>query len=160
MNDAKIVKITWIQTLKIWWAWFWRTILGLLVTSGGFGFVIGLVRDAVHDNDNFSKRVLLPVVFVAWFVWWIVGLRMALRKRYGDFHIVLVHDKSEESSTSPVLPPVPTSTNKHLDALDRLAKLRDTGALTDAEFEAAKKSILNDLGALAFQTGIPSKARP
>lgn len=71
---------------------------------------------------------------------------MALRKRYGDFHIVLVNDKGGEPSTSSVPPPLtPTSTNKHVDALDRLAKLRGTGALTDAEFEATKKSILNEL---------------
>jgi hypothetical protein len=139
MVDAEIAKITWTHALKIWLAWLWCIGMGSVLTAACLGAVFSILRAEVFN-------AVMPVVTaIVMFVWWIVGLRMALRKRYGDFHLVLVNDKGGEPSTSPVAPPAPSFTNKHLDALDRLAKLRDTGALTDAEFEAAKKTILNEL---------------
>ena len=38
--------------------------------------------------------------------------------------------------------PAPPSGGDHIAALERLAKLRDSGALTDAEFEQQKAKIL------------------
>jgi hypothetical protein len=145
MVDAEIAEFTWTHTLKIGWGAFWRGAVGAVFTSFCLSFVIGAIDSLMHAGHKFTDAVMTPVVVVALVVGMIMGLRMALRNRYGDFHLVLVNDKGGESPTSPVAPPTPTSINKHLDALDRLAKLRDTGALTDVEFEAAKKSILNEL---------------
>ena len=41
------------------------------------------------------------------------------------------------------IPPPPGQAEDRLDLLERLAKLREQGALTDEEFEAQKRQILN-----------------
>ena len=90
---AEIAEITWTNVLKIWWAWFWRATLGGLVTGAGLGFVIGVIGGVMGADENSITAGVTPIALLGGFVWGIVALRMALTKRYGDFHIVLVNDK-------------------------------------------------------------------
>jgi hypothetical protein len=49
----------------------------------------------------------------------------------------------DEKPAAPPAEPTQSSINSQLEALEHLVKLRDVGALTDAEFQAAKKKILD-----------------
>lgn len=55
------------------------------------------------------------------------------------------HAAQQSQATSPqaVTPAQPTSTDDVIEQVKKLAQLRDQGILTDAEFEAKKKQLLN-----------------
>ena len=41
------VDVDWWVTLRIWWAWTWRTLLGSIVFAFVFGIVIGVAAGAL-----------------------------------------------------------------------------------------------------------------
>ena len=84
------LEASWGRVLRVWWLMTWRSILGAIViggVAGGIlGFVIGILQLPV-EIIAVGGPILGAVIGL---VWWVVVVRMALRKKYSDFRIALV----------------------------------------------------------------------
>jgi hypothetical protein len=84
------LEVTWARVLSVWWLIEWRAIAGGLVTGGAVGAVLG-VAFAFTDWDS-GRAGELELVFggIVGLAWTFIATRMALRKQYRDFRIVLL----------------------------------------------------------------------
>lgn len=83
--------VTWGQAIRIYWLVLWRSLVGGLV----FGVVSGLIIGLFGAFAGISKPLTLSAssllgVFVG-VVWSTNVIRMALRKTYSNFRIVIVN---------------------------------------------------------------------
>lgn len=75
--------------LRIAWLLTWRGLLGGMV----IGFLLGLVINmglGLGLGVVLSTNVNAAMGLVVMLVWWPFVIRMALKKRYRDFRIVLI----------------------------------------------------------------------
>jgi hypothetical protein len=83
------IESSWDKVLRVAWLLTWRGLFGGLVIGFLLGYAIdlglGLILGQVLDRT--AGAVLKLVVLL---VWWPFVVRMALKKRYRDFRIVLV----------------------------------------------------------------------
>jgi hypothetical protein len=77
-----IQKLTMHRLWCICWLMLWRNLVG--------GIVIGTVVGVMWAIITGSRAGMDSVTYLTLFVWSIFVLRMALRKKYHDFRIVLV----------------------------------------------------------------------
>ncbi len=84
------LEISWTRLLSVWWLVIWRTaILGsiaLLVLGLIVGFLLGALgvdRATLNLVGQFFGMAIYALTIL-------VTLRMALKKRYGEFRIALV----------------------------------------------------------------------
>ncbi len=105
---------------------------GLLVPGGVFLF--GNARDRVHEFDN--RELYIVAEDPEWF--YAVAVHPDLRSQAMQF-VAAVH-----RAVAALGPPVSAEPTRDdpLTKLERLADLRDRGALTDSEFEDQKERIL------------------
>lgn len=84
------LELTWIRLLAVWWLITWRTtILGtlaLLVLGLILGFILGALG-VERATLNLVGQIFGMTIYALTIL---VTLRMALKKRYGDFRIALV----------------------------------------------------------------------
>jgi hypothetical protein len=81
---------TWSRALRIWWLLLWRGILGAALIGAVAGFVVGFIGGLTGvptATITLVSGILGGLIGIGWAI---VVVRMALRKRYGDFRIVLV----------------------------------------------------------------------
>lgn len=80
---------SWDKVLRIAWLLTWRGLFGGLAIGFLLGYVVdlGLGLAMGHILDRTAGAVMKLLVLL---VWWPVVVRMALRKRYRDFRIVLI----------------------------------------------------------------------
>ena len=88
---------TWQHALSVWWLLVWRGSVGGLLIGGLAGFIFGLVGGMMHMPMDTITRVILGGVVGSI---WGIGVRMALRKQYGKFHIALVPKAQIKKTTS------------------------------------------------------------
>ena len=84
----------WDKVLRIVWLLTWRGLAGGLI----IGFLLGLVINiglGVGLGVVLSTNVNAALGLVVMLVWWPFVVRMALKKRYGDFRIVLIPHGSQ-----------------------------------------------------------------
>ena len=83
----------WSRVLSVWWLIHWRTIVGSFVTGAAIGAVLGVV--AAFTDWRSAPAVQIGIGIVVGVAWTILTTRMALRKKYRDFRIVLLsHDSA------------------------------------------------------------------
>jgi hypothetical protein len=84
------LEITWPRILRIWWLMVWRGLIGGVVLGFIIGFVIGFIGAMLGfpEKEIIIFNVILGLLWG--FAWAMVVTRMALRKRYADFRLVLV----------------------------------------------------------------------
>ena len=78
------------RALRVWWLIVWRGIVGASVIGAVAGFVLGFAGTLAGmppATITLTSGILGGIIGI---VWMIVVVRMALRKRYGDFRIALV----------------------------------------------------------------------
>lgn len=81
---------TWGRTFPVWWLITWRSFAGSLVLALAAGAgEAGLERwtDASPIMTDWIPEALVSVLGAVWFL---IVVRMALRKRYKEFRIALV----------------------------------------------------------------------
>jgi hypothetical protein len=84
----------WDKVLRIVWLLTWRGLAGGMI----LGFFLGLV---INMGLGFGLGVVLStnvnatMGLVVMLVWWPFVVRMALKKRYSDFRIVLIPHGSQ-----------------------------------------------------------------
>jgi len=98
MVDTEELPVTWGRLLSVWWLIVWRGTLGAVVIGallgGIFGFVVGAVGPSyglsIEDVVSISRTGGSILGGVAATVVGVFVVRMALRKAYRSFRIVLV----------------------------------------------------------------------
>jgi hypothetical protein len=74
--------------LSVWWLIHWRTIVGSFITGAAIGAVLGVV--AVFTDWRTTPAAQVSIGVVVGIAWTILTTRMALRKKYRGFRIVLL----------------------------------------------------------------------
>jgi hypothetical protein len=84
------LEITPKRVISIVWLLYWRTWVGALILGFLAGFLVEIIETGIGaaDGSGVIPAALLGGVFGL--VWSYFVLRMALRKKYRDFRIVLV----------------------------------------------------------------------
>jgi hypothetical protein len=89
-RHMKELELTWPRVLRVWWLFMWRAVLGGFVFGGIAGFVLGFFGVLAGMSLETIQLVSGALGLLIGIGWAIMVVRMALRKRYGDFRIVLV----------------------------------------------------------------------
>ena len=84
------VETTWWRVFRVYWLFMWRAMVGALVFGFIVGFVIGFVGSLSGFRADQYNVVIFGFSFIFGVVWSVIVVRMALKKRYSDFRIVLV----------------------------------------------------------------------
>lgn len=92
MQDApNEVELTPRRLLSIFWLFLWRGLAGAVALGASIGFVLGLgIALAIGRHELWAPTFIGSISAAAGFVWQVYAMRMALRKRYKDFRIVLI----------------------------------------------------------------------
>jgi hypothetical protein len=81
---------TWQRALSVWWLIVWRAGLGSVVMGAVAGFVFGFIGAIVGVPRSVITVGSGLLGFIIAIVWGIIVVRMALRKKYGEFRIALI----------------------------------------------------------------------
>jgi len=88
------LEVTWQRVARIWWLIVWRALLGGTLLGAAIGFIIGFIGALIgwpRQSTVLFSTIAGALVSVAW---GLVVVRMALRKRYMDFRLVLAPHSS------------------------------------------------------------------
>jgi len=85
---------TWQRALSVWWLIAWRAGLGSLAMGAAAGFILGFIGAIVGVPRDVSSVGAGLLGFVIAIVWGVIVVRMALRKKYGEFRIALIPHSS------------------------------------------------------------------
>ena len=91
------------RAASVWWLIVWRGILGAILVGTVVGFVVGIVTavvvlatggtsDRLAENPTYQLGIGLGAIlgFVIGIFWYILVVRMALRKQYREFRLAIV----------------------------------------------------------------------
>lgn len=84
------LEITIGRLLRIFWLISWRGILGAAAIGFVVGFVVAFVLAMASVDRATISSINVVLGFTAGLIWYVVVLRMALKKRYDDFRIALL----------------------------------------------------------------------
>ncbi len=84
------LEVTWARVLRVWWLIEWRAIAGGLVTGGALGAVLGVALAFSDWDSSQASPFYLAIGTAVGIAWTLIAVRMALRKQYRDFRIVLL----------------------------------------------------------------------
>jgi hypothetical protein len=84
------LEITWGRVASVWWLLAWRTLVGAMLLGAAFGFLIGFVGALAGLPQDKITTLSSIVGGIIGLVWGFVVVRMALKKQYSDFRLVLV----------------------------------------------------------------------
>jgi hypothetical protein len=76
--------------LRIYWLFMWRSVLGALVIGFTLGFIIGVVFSLLGLPLTLATTTGGVLGVVGGLAWALFCLKMALKKKYRDFRIILV----------------------------------------------------------------------
>jgi hypothetical protein len=82
-------EVTWRRVLAVWWLIVWRALLGGAVLGFIAGFLVGFIGLLAGLPQDVRLITSGALGALASLIWGIIVLRMALRKTYSDFKIVL-----------------------------------------------------------------------
>jgi hypothetical protein len=88
MQELQELEVTFSRVISVWWLLVWRSMLGAVVFGGIAGFIVGVAFGVLQLP--FDSRFPGIAGAIAGFVWFIVVVRMALRKKYETFRIALL----------------------------------------------------------------------
>jgi hypothetical protein len=82
------LEVTWGRVLSVFWLIFWRGMVGAVIIGAVIGFVIGFAVGL--SGAQMNPLVSAIPSGIAGVVWYLAVIRMALKKQYKDFRIVLL----------------------------------------------------------------------
>jgi hypothetical protein len=83
------LEVTWQRAARVWWLIVWRALLGGVLLGAVIGFIIGLIGAAMGwpQQSTIGFSTIAGALVSA--AWGLVVVRMALRKKYIEFRLVL-----------------------------------------------------------------------
>ena len=97
------LEATWGRAARVWWLIMWRGVLGAVLVGTVAGFVVGVVTAVIilaiggtsvgmAQNPIYQIGIGLGAIlgFVIGIFWYILVVRMALRKQYREFRLAIV----------------------------------------------------------------------
>ena len=84
------LEATWSRVLSVWWLIEWRAIAGGLVVGGALGAVLGAAAALMAWDSSRASLLYLVIGTAVGIAWTVIAVRMALRKKYREFRIVLL----------------------------------------------------------------------
>ena len=94
--------VTWQRTVKVWWAYLWRSLLAMvaaMILGAVVGFVIGLVLGAAGVGPNTVQLITAPIGGVIGLLISIIPMKMILGKDFGEFRLVLTSNETHPESS-------------------------------------------------------------
>ena len=82
--------VTWQRVLSVWWLVVWRAALGGAIFGALVGFIIGFIGAIIGVSTQMITLSSAIVGAIANLAWSLFVVRMALRKKYGEFRLGLV----------------------------------------------------------------------
>ena len=82
------LEVTWSRALSVFWLLLWRGVLGAAIAGGVIGFILGFAFAMLR----IPMEPAIPGIAgaIAGLAWYVVVVRMALRKNYRGFRIALL----------------------------------------------------------------------
>jgi hypothetical protein len=102
------LEITWSRVIRIWWSFFWRNLICIVVTmliGMVFGFIVGFIMGAMGFPPRVIMFVTGPIGLVMGLAISVVPLKLILGEDYGEFRLVLLA-KQEQPQVAPMAPQV------------------------------------------------------
>jgi len=85
--------ITWSRTIKVWWAYFWRSLIAVIaavIVGAIVGFILGFIMGAMRVDPDTIQYVASPIGAIIGIGFSIIPMKMILGKDFGQFRLVLV----------------------------------------------------------------------
>jgi hypothetical protein len=86
----KELEVTWARTMQVWWAFFWRSVVYIMVPAFFLGAIVGTVlavRDVPLEPHAWKLQLAGGAIGLFVGIWLI---RVILSKTYSGFRIALV----------------------------------------------------------------------
>ena len=97
------LEATWGRAARVWWLIMWRGVLGGVLLGAAVGVIVGIITVAVilgthgtlvdlEDQPIYRTGIALGAILgvIIGIGWYIVVVRMALRKQYRGFRLSIV----------------------------------------------------------------------
>ena len=101
MAFAKEIEVTWGRALRVWWAYFWRSIIAIIasvIVSFVLGFMFGFLGHLFGLSSGVIEVVSAILGFGTGAAFSLVCVKLILNKNYGSFRLCLV-DISQQAET-------------------------------------------------------------
>lgn len=87
------LEVTWGRALRVWWAFFWRNLVGIVIAvllSAVIGALLNVVLSAAGVSPETVSRVAMPFGVMLGIAASVVPIKLILGRGFGDFRLVLV----------------------------------------------------------------------
>ena len=87
------LEVTWGRALRVWWAFFWRNLVGIVIAvllSAVIGALLNVVLSAAGVAPETVSRVAMPFGVMLGIAASVVPIKLILGRGFGDFRLVLV----------------------------------------------------------------------
>ena len=95
------LEVTWKRATKVWWSYFWRSILaiiGAMIIGGFVGGIYGYILGMLGASADTVQLFVAPIGFIIGIGISIVPIKMILGKDFGDFRLVLIEKIPNENT--------------------------------------------------------------
>lgn len=92
--------ITWKRTARIWWSYFWRSLLALLgavILSALIGAIVGFILGILGYSKESIQLISALIGFISGILVSIIPIKLILGKDYGEFRLVLIANQPAEA---------------------------------------------------------------
>jgi len=83
-------EITWKRVASVWWLIAWRGLLGGWILAVALAFLIGEAGGRLGLDFPTVAAIATTLSWLAGLAWGFFVVKMALKKKYGDFRLALV----------------------------------------------------------------------
>jgi integral membrane sensor domain MASE1 len=90
MEPMQELEVTWQRVLSVWWLIVWRAALGGAILGAMIGAVLGFIEGMIGVSTQTITLSSGAAGALANLIWSLFVVRMALRKKYGEFRLALV----------------------------------------------------------------------
>jgi hypothetical protein len=81
---------TWRRVRSVWWLIVWRAAVGGGLLGALVGFIMGFIEAAFDVSPQMITLTSAIAGAIVNLIWSLFVIRMALRKKYGDFRLAVV----------------------------------------------------------------------
>ena len=98
------LEITWIRAIRIWWAYFWRAILFLILATTINGILSALLLPLLIKiglPKEVAPLLIIPPGLLLAVILSTIPMKLILGKDFGEFRLVLIRKSTSEIENCP-----------------------------------------------------------